>query len=410
MVYGANVQGSRAGVYGESVRAETDRESQTEGVGVWGSGDNFGVVGRVQSSEAGSEFAGVVGQHPRAGVGAVGVSLDRPDLGGGVGVAGLSHTSMNPQDLGRPLPDPAGGSGTGVFGSSGSGAGVRGTSRDGQGGSFQSKSGPGVSGKSSSGRGGVFDSGQTAGGSLVGQVGLVPQTMPVPGVVPASPVKFDSSVLESLPREGRGGDLLVTQGQDDRCTLWFCSKSQEGETPAVWSQVLLATPVASQEAEFTDWTAVIDGVAHGTLLGSSVMLSGTIVTAPPNSVVDGSFTAFNRADFTPPLPTTDAIHFIGSTGNSYTLEFGSAVTDPILHLGSLGSTLHFATGTQITEISGDEEFSVLGSDVVGKLQGPTDDANGTVRLSGTFFSITFSTTCLVETDGIFLQVGASPHP
>ena len=200
----------------------------------------------------------------------------------------------------------------------------------------------------------------------------------------------------------------MTQGQDNRCTLWFCSRGQEGETPAIWSQVLLATPVASQETEFTDWTAVIDGVAHGTLHGSSVMLSGTNVTAPPSSVVDGSFTAFSRPDFTPPLPTTDAIHFIGSTGNSYTLQFGSPVTDPILHLGSLASTLHFPTGTQITEISGDPQFSVSGSDVVGQFEGPTDDANGTVRLSGTFFSITFSTT-FAGTDGIFLQVGASPH-
>lgn len=159
---------------------------------------------------------------------------------------------------------------------------------------------------------------------------------------------------------------------------------------------------SSQSAQdFADWTSASGSVASGTLHGSSISLSGTNVSSTPASVVDGSSTVFNRPEFTPPLPTSDAIHFIGSTGNSYMLQFGSAVSNPVLHLGSLASTLHFPTGTPITRLSGDAEFLVAGSDVSGQLQAPGDDANGTVRLSGTFTSIAFTTT-FAGSDGIYL--------
>jgi len=176
----------------------------------------------------------------------------------------------------------------------------------------------------------------------------------------------------------------------------------------------LFVPSASAltDQDFADWTSVSGSpaVASGTLpQGQTVSLSGTNVSTPPQSVVDGSATVFNRADFTPPLATSDAIHFISSTGNSYSLTFGTPVTDPVLHFGSIGSTLEFPSGTVITRLSGDGQFAVSGSNVVGSFEPPTDDGNGTVQLSGTYSSLSFSTT-FAGSDGIFLQVGVAPPP
>lgn len=43
--HGVNVQAKRCGVYGESVKVSSGRESSVEGVGVHGFGENFGVFG-----------------------------------------------------------------------------------------------------------------------------------------------------------------------------------------------------------------------------------------------------------------------------------------------------------------------------------------------------------------------------
>src|SRR5947209_13122441 len=118
---------------------------------------------------------------------------------------------------------------------------------------------------------------------------------------------------------------------------------------------LAASAAGETVQDFTDWTSVsgTPAVANGTLHGTAVALSGTNVSLPPSSTLDGSSTVFNRSDFSPPLPTSDAIQFIGSSGNSYTLTFSTPVTDPVLDFGSIGSTLHFPAGTTITRLSGD---------------------------------------------------------
>ena len=48
MVYGANVQGDRAGVVG-TCGSQAGRESDVEGVGVYGSGNTIGVFGKTVS-------------------------------------------------------------------------------------------------------------------------------------------------------------------------------------------------------------------------------------------------------------------------------------------------------------------------------------------------------------------------
>lgn len=163
-------------------------------------------------------------------------------------------------------------------------------------------------------------------------------------------------------------------------------------------------------ADFADWTSVAGSpaAASGMLHTGPVTLTGTGVLAP-TSITNGSSAIFDRADFTPPLTTSDAINFNAATGNSYTLTFGAPVTNPVLHLGSLGSTLRFPTGTEITRLSGDAQLSVSGSDVIGQIEAPVDDANGTVRLTGTFSSISFTTMSPASVDGVYVQVGA-PRP
>jgi hypothetical protein len=175
------------------------------------------------------------------------------------------------------------------------------------------------------------------------------------------------------------------------------------------SSVLAAVAAPAQATpEFADWTLLSGGVATGSLPEASVNLSGTDVQVA--SVLDGTSTVFNRVDFTPPLAASDAIAFGGGPAAAYTLAFGTPVTDPVLHFGSLASTLTFPPGTVITRLSGDAQFSVAGNTVVGQFDGPIDDANGTVRLTGTFTSLPFTATFPV-TDGIYLQVGAElPEP
>lgn len=180
---------------------------------------------------------------------------------------------------------------------------------------------------------------------------------------------------------------------------------------------LFSGVASSQSAnDFADWTSVSDNlgslaggaVASGTLHGTPISLSGTQVYAGAGtSTTDGSSGVFNSPDFTPPLVRSDAINFNAADGNSYTLRFGTPVANPVLHLASLGSTLHFPAGTLIARLSGAPEFSVSGSNVVGTLAQP-DDARGTVRLLGTFSSIGFTTTSSAQVDGVYLQVGAVP--
>lgn len=122
MIYGVNVQGLRCGVYGENVRAGSSRESDVEGVGVYGFGENFGLMGNGNRG-----LAGVFGQNNRGRAGVIGAVMR-----GGTGVFGASLDSLgNPLRTFARLPGPeAGGSGIGVHGVSGEGYGVLGEAED----------------------------------------------------------------------------------------------------------------------------------------------------------------------------------------------------------------------------------------------------------------------------------------
>jgi hypothetical protein len=166
---------------------------------------------------------------------------------------------------------------------------------------------------------------------------------------------------------------------------------------------------------FSDWTSVDTSaeVAEGTLGPVSVTLTGGNLVA---GVIDGTFTGFNAAFFTPPLVTSDMVEPLGpnpSSTLSYTVIFSSPLTNPRMHLRSLASVLTFS-GVTLTKLSGETTFVVAGDTVTGAFDdttSPGHDANGTIQLNGTFSSFVFTAQAVgVFTgggDGFDLQIGAA---
>ena len=169
--------------------------------------------------------------------------------------------------------------------------------------------------------------------------------------------------------------------------------------------------------EFTDWTATGGTAATGTLLGGPVSLSGWQLSALPDSYLNGTLRIWSAPYFTPSLPAADAVEFRAEAGtpHTYTLSLGTARTNPVLDLGSLGSTLEFPAGTSITRLSGTAGFDVSGSIVIGAGDASVDpyglnDSNGSVRLDGTFSSISFTATTAYALEGVYIQAGVAVPP
>jgi hypothetical protein len=167
--------------------------------------------------------------------------------------------------------------------------------------------------------------------------------------------------------------------------------------------------------QFADWTAVGGNVAAGKLFGQDVVLSGTRVSEPPASIVDGTATDFSDpARFTPALPSGDRLDIAGTFNPptaTYTVSFAAAVTDPVFDFNSLASTVTFPA--PVTKVSGDQTLSVSGDTVTGQASGSSGgftDSNGTIRLPGSFRQVTFTVVpnfVSTQPDGIELQVGAA---
>jgi hypothetical protein len=174
-------------------------------------------------------------------------------------------------------------------------------------------------------------------------------------------------------------------------------------------------PAGAAGSDWADWTAVSNNAAAGTLLGNSITLSGTHVSDPPGSTVNGTSRLFSSAQFTPSLPTSDAIEIRASSpAFAYTIQFGAPIQNPILDIGSLGSALQFPPGTAITRVSGTSGFAVSGATVTGAANNDVDpsgenDSYGTVMLRGTFQTIAF-TAAYPGLDGVYIQVGATAPP
>ena len=167
---------------------------------------------------------------------------------------------------------------------------------------------------------------------------------------------------------------------------------------------------------FTDWTSAdsINPIVYGTLGSTTVTFSWTTGGNVTTTWLDGSYTGFSIAAFTPAITSTDALEFIGNTsGATYTISFGAPTLNPILQFASEGSLLTFGGATP-TFISGDGRLSVSGNQVIGTdsnaFSPPNNDANGTIQFLGTYSSLSFTAFWNPGPDGIDLQIGATAVP
>jgi len=185
------------------------------------------------------------------------------------------------------------------------------------------------------------------------------------------------------------------------------------KTTIVACFLLAAATYSNAQVVFTDWTTVDTSanVAVGSLNSASVTFTGSDINF---GVTDGSFTGFNFSFFDPPLATSDVVEFKADPSVfAYTISLSLALTNPRLHLASLGSTLDFS-GISLTKLSGQSTFVVSGSTVTGQVDAGGsgfNDSNGTIQLNGTFSSITFTAQAPPAiSDGIDMQLGVAAVP
>ena len=185
------------------------------------------------------------------------------------------------------------------------------------------------------------------------------------------------------------------------------------KTTIVACFLLAAATYSNAQVVFTDWTTVDTSanVAVGSLNSASVTFTGSDINF---GVTDGSFTGFNFSFFDPPLATSDVVEFKADPSVfAYTISLSLPLTNPRLHLASLGSTLDFS-GISLTKLSGQSTFVVSGSTVTGQVDAGGsgfNDSNGTIQLNGTFSSITFTAQAPPAiSDGIDMQLGVAVVP
>ena len=163
---------------------------------------------------------------------------------------------------------------------------------------------------------------------------------------------------------------------------------------------------AANSQQFVDWISATEG----TVAGIGITLTGETTHA-----TFGPLNAFSWEFFTPSIDSTDYIKILGSsTPRTYTVTFSQPVLDPVLHLGSLASTLNLSSSAM--RLSGQQNFRVLGTTVRGDLSDLAfpEYSNGTVRLPGQFSTFTFTTTANYSfTNEIALHIGVAsviPEP
>ncbi|WP_406424286.1 hypothetical protein OH809_02970 [Streptomyces sp. NBC_00873] len=167
-----------------------------------------------------------------------------------------------------------------------------------------------------------------------------------------------------------------------------------------------------RRGQFVDWTShESDEKATGTLDGRPVTVTGPLGEADLNE----EYTGFGTPSFNPSLPTSDAIELESKpTDPEFTVDLGAEVQDVVFYLGSFGSILTFPTDTIVTQLSGDDGFTVTNNVVMGVAKNRTDtapdDSNGSIRVRRPkpFQSITFNLkpNAPIEKDGVMLQIGS----
>lgn len=178
--------------------------------------------------------------------------------------------------------------------------------------------------------------------------------------------------------------------------------------------LLLMCSTAHADLVFADWTSLNTSAnaASGTVAGTSIFLSAGGAGDIRGGTVAGDSAIFNSSAYSPALGLSDYIALAGGPGGGwgYTITFGQAVLNPVLHLYSLASVLH-TSAASITELSDDGRLSVSGNTVVGSANGSTD-ANGTVQFNGSFTSVSFWANYIGggTSEEFYLQIGASQIP
>lgn len=181
---------------------------------------------------------------------------------------------------------------------------------------------------------------------------------------------------------------------------------------------------ASAAPIFSDWTSADFGanVAIGNLGGATVTLNACDTNY---AVLDGSSTGYANANYTPALALSDTVEVLGHGVTPYanSVTFSAPVTNIVLHIASLASTLTFTlrdnTPIPVVYVSGSiGAGGVVGNSVIGQLSnsGPSacpTDVCGTVTLLGTFTAFNFTSFYhtwpggqAAPVDGIGLQIGA----
>lgn len=186
-------------------------------------------------------------------------------------------------------------------------------------------------------------------------------------------------------------------------------------TASLVAGLVLCGSATAAPHEFADWSSRTNLTTNGTLQGRNVVLTSPEVVG--GNVFNGTSTQFSDASiFTPAIAFGDQIEIVGRNGDSYTLDFGGPTKDPVFHLYSLASTIAFSEGPSVTKVSGESTFTTSANSVSGQADGSAD-SSGTIRVNGTFSSLTFTATPTFgdgsQADGISLQVGvrlAVPPP
>jgi surface antigen len=235
------------------------------------------------------------------------------------------------------------------------------------------------------------------------------------------------------PRRHRRGDAAVASAsQGDAGVSHSNSMMPQRTRGRIRAFCALAAIVAGAGAAApaqaaptaTDWSSVSGNVAAGTVQGARVDLKAATASGrvweTPTSRVDGSWPYFAGPTFAPSLAKSDVIQIGGAPGAEYTISFRDgagnpvSVKDPVLHLGSLGSTLKFTTGSP-TQLTSENNFRVVGSQVIGDASnkiGPSgnSDSSGSIKFTGPYTRINFTATpnYTGPADGILVQVVTEP--
>jgi hypothetical protein len=155
---------------------------------------------------------------------------------------------------------------------------------------------------------------------------------------------------------------------------------------------------------WTDWTAVSAGATNGTASGTMSALGITVsymgeveslLVNYPSWMPSGSYT--NATVGNAPPAADNAIQLYGATGATDTVTFSSAVTNPILGIWSLGAGGTPASfvfpGAEPVVLEGggpSNEYGGAALTLCGVNSVCGSEGNGTVQLTGTFSSITWT--------------------